>query len=65
MLRQNFPNSNFIKIDYLLTECEVYMGKYLPKISVQTKRQKSKVCAEKTEGKFFTVQSKQTKLIRD
>ena len=53
MLRQNFPNSNFIKIDYLLTECEVYMGKYLPKISVTDQATKEQGLCGKNRGKIL------------
>ena len=41
-------------IDYLLTDCEVCTEKYLPE-----------VCTEKTEGKYFPVQTEQTRLIRN
>ena len=43
-----------IYIDYLLTECEVCTEKYLPE-----------VCAKEPEGKYFSVQTEQTKLIRN
>ena len=39
----------------LLTECKVCTGMYLPELFVQ---------CEKTEGKYFPVQTEQTKLIR-
>ena len=52
-------------IDYLLTECEVCTGKYLPEVFVQTERRRSEVCAEKAEGKYFPVQTEQTRLIRN
>ena len=35
------------QIDYLLTECEVCTGKYLPEVFMQTERQRSVVCAKK------------------
>ena len=40
------------------------MGKYLPEVLVQSERRRSEVCAEKTKGKYFPVQTEQTKLIR-
>ena len=53
-----------IYVEYLLTECEVDTEKYLSEVFVQTKR-RSEVYAEKTEGKYFPVQTEQTKLIRN
>ena len=41
-------------IDYLLTECEVYMGKYLPEVFLDTERRINEVCAVKTKGKSFS-----------
>ena len=49
----------------ILTECEVCTEKYLPGVFVQTERRRSNVCAEKTEGKYFPVQTKQTRLRRN
>ena len=51
--------------DYLLTECEVFTGKYLPEVFVQTERRRSEVCEEKTEGKYFPVLIEQTRLKRN
>ena len=55
----------YIYIDYLLTECEVCAEKYLLEVFIQTDRRRSEVCAEKIEGKYFSVQTKQTRLIRN
>ena len=41
------------------------MGKYLSEVFVQTERRRRRVCAYKTEGKYFPVQTEQTKLIRN
>ena len=41
------------------------LGKYFLEIFVQTMRRRNVVCAEKTEGKYFPVQTDQTKLIRN
>ena len=54
-----------IWIDYLLTEREVCTGNYFPEVFVQTERRRSEICAEKTEGKYFPVQTEQTRLIRN
>ena len=51
--------------DYLLTECEVCRGKYLPEVLVQTKRRRREVCAKKPEGKYFPVQTERTRLMRN
>ena len=51
--------SKIIKyIKYLLTQCDVCVGKYLPEVFVQTKR-RSEVCAKKQ--KLNTFQSGQSK----
>ena len=42
------------------------MPKYLPEVFVYTERQRSKVCAGKTnEGKYFPVRTEQTRLTRN
>ena len=51
--------------DYLSTECEVCTRKHLPEVFVQTERRRSEVSGEKTEGKYFPVQTEQTRLIRN
>ena len=53
--------SGFTIADYLLTEFEVCTEKYLPEVFVGP----SEVCAEKTSGKYFPVQTEQTRLIRN
>ena len=41
------------------------MGKYLPEVFLQTERRRSEVCAHKTNGKHFPMQTEQTKLTRN
>ena len=54
----------YIYIKGLLTECEVCTGKYFPEVFVQTERRKERGLCEKNEGKYFPVQTEQTRLIR-
>ena len=37
----------------------------LPEVFVQTERRRSEVCAKETEGEYFSVQTEQTRLIRN
>ena len=41
-------------IDYLLTECEVRMRKYLHEVFLQIERRWSEVCAKKIRGKILS-----------
>ena len=63
-LRLLFMSNTLLSTKGLLTECEVCRGKYLPEVFVQTERRRSEVCAKKNEGKYFPVQTEQTRLIR-
>ena len=47
-------SNNLFIIDYLLTECEVCTGKYLPEVFVQTERRRSEICAEKNRGQLLS-----------
>ena len=48
----------------LLTECEACTGKHLPDVFVQTERRRNRGLCRKTEGKYFPVQTEQTRFIR-
>ena len=52
-------------INYLLTECEVCPGKYLPEVFVQTSGDEgAKSVRKNPEGKYFFVQTKQTRNVQ-
>ena len=53
-------------INYLLNKCEDCMPTYmyLPEVFVETERRRSEVCVKKLCGKYFPVQTEQTRWIR-
>ena len=55
--------SRLLCIDYISTECKVCTEKYLLEVFVQTERWRSEVYAENAEGKYFPVETEQTRLI--
>ena len=56
---------SMINSDYLLTECKICIGNYLPEVFVFDRATKEQSLFGKIEDKYFHVQFEQTRLFRN